>query len=176
MFKKIWQAIRSLFGRLRKRHTEEPNLTDTRSDNDNGNYPADGQPSVEEESGGRATESGIIAQETFSYPSRRLFLLTSKLKPYHNRNREIRAMRVEQFTDAYRFMLLLCGGATVSAGHKGGHLCYNAGLPGMGVLELVEKSSAVSRDTVAVLTFSTVVPGIGIKEIKFIRNKHSRKK
>ena len=78
-------------------------------------------------------------------------------------------MCVEKFTDANRFMLILCNEVTVSAEHKGGSC---AELPVMGVIEPVEKSSAVSRDTVAVLTFSTVVSGIGIKEIRFIRSKH----
>lgn len=153
MFRKIWQTIQSLLGWFRKRHPGKTVLTET--DND--------------------YSTCRVNQQPVSAPLRRLSLLTSGLKPYHNKSKETRVMCVEQFTDAYRFMLLLCGDSTVSLRQKGGYMCYNAELPGIGTLTLAEKHSTVNKAIVAALTFSTSVPGYGIKEIKFIRDKHLQK-
>lgn len=153
MFRKIWQTIQSLFGWFKKRHPEKTVLTET--GNDYGTCRADQQPAFA--------------------PLRRLSLLTTELKPYHNKNKETRVMCVEQFTDAYRFMLLLCGGSMISLRQKEGYMCYNAELPGIGTLTLAEKNSTVNKAIVAALTFDTTVPGYGIKEIRFIRDKHLQK-
>lgn len=145
MFRKIWQTVLSWF-RRRKKPERVSSATQT--------------PTVE------AVESPEADKEV-AHALRRILLLTSGLKPYRHSTPSVRRMEVDGFTDAYRFMLRLCGSSDFSMGWKGGHILYTATLSGnAGRLELSDKPCGVNRRVVAVLKLDT--PAIEVKEIRFI--------
>lgn len=102
---------------------------------------------------------------------RRITLLTSGLKPYRRRTPEVKRMKVESFTDAYRFLLMLCDKPDFFFHPKGGHLFYMVILPGnAGTLELTDKVRGADKSVVAILRLDIPACRSEVKEIRFIVN------
>lgn len=141
MFGKIRKAVGSLFRRQEKTGGQEE---------------TDGQEETRD-------ENKLIC--------RRIDLLTAGLKPYRRRTPQVKRMKVESFTDAYRFLLMLCDKPDFSFHRKGGHLFYVVILPGnAGTLELTDKVRGWDKTAVAILKLHIPACRSEVKEIRFIVN------
>ncbi|WP_418816081.1 hypothetical protein [Paraprevotella clara] len=142
MLRRIWRAILTLF-RGKRQGTTERDATPGR-------------------------------EETVSVPvppapvMRRLALLASELKPYGRRMPEVRKMKVDGFTDAYRFWIRLCGQYGFSCTCSAGSVRYVCVLPDQtAVFEFTCKPSAHGR-VLAVIRVNAPVHDGQVKEIRFI--------
>lgn len=119
----------------------------------------------------RRQEETKGGDEVTEFICRRIALLISPLKPYRRRTPEVKRMKVESFTDAYRFLLMLCGKPDFSFHRKGGHLFYMVILPGnAGTLELTDKVCGWDKSVVAILKLDILTCRSEVKEIRFIVN------
>lgn len=143
MWKKIWQAILSLF-RRRKGKQEEAYADD---------FPA--------------TEVCPSDNEAESIISRTI-LLTSTLRTHRKWQPGTKYMKVAGFAEAYLFFIRLCARPDMPLHRKGGHLYYTATLPyKCGSVELTDKSG-MNRKTVAVMRLD--IPALPeMREIRFVK-------
>lgn len=119
----------------------------------------------------RRQEETKEEDEATRHICRRIDLLTAGLKPYRRRTPAVKRMKVESFTDAYRFLLMLCGKPDFSFHRKGGHLFYMVILPGnAGTLELTDKVRGWDKSVVAILKLHLPACRSEVKEIRFIVN------
>lgn len=109
--------------------------------------------------------------EATTHICRRIALLTAGLKPYRRRTPEVKRIKVESFTDAYRFLLMLCDKPDFSFHRRRGHLLYVVILPGnAGTLELTDKVRGADKSVVAILRLDIPACRSEVKEIRFIVN------
>lgn len=161
MFRKIYEAVLSLFRRRKKAEKKEEEVASAATAE---NLPASEESLCAED----GTEAGVWDRE-ISLLRRRVTLLTSGLKPYRRRMPEVKCMKVDGFTDAYRFMLMLCGKPDFSLRRRGRHFLYVVILPGnAGTLELTDKVRGTDKRVAAVLRLNIPACRCEVKEIRFI--------
>lgn len=190
MLKTIWRAVRLFFVRFRIRHKNQhgdingadtPRNIDGEGDapvnSTRGEWPETATKGLNGNNAGVMEDRQDGKRQALSNAARNISLLTLELKPYHNRTSTVRFLYVERFGDAYRFMLKLCNGQTVTTVHRGGYTTYKVKLPdNAGTLELKAKGRWLDKKAVAILVFNTETPDITIKEIRFLKGRKSSNK
>lgn len=161
MFRKIYKAIQSWFRHREKAEKKEEEITLAATVE---NLQVSEESLCEDDS----AETDVWNKE-ISLLRRRITLLTSGLKPYRRRMPGVKCMKVDGFTDAYRFMLMLCGKPDFSLKRRGRHFLYVVILPGnAGTLELTDKIRGADKRVAAILRLNISAYNCEVKEIRFI--------
>lgn len=161
MFRKIYKVILSLFRRQKRteKKKEEIALAAT----------AESLPGSEESLCEDDSAEADVWNKEISLLPRRITLLTSGLKPYRRRMPGVKCMKVDGFTDAYHFMLMLCGKLDFLLKRRGRHFLYVVILPrNAGTLQLTDKIRGADKRVAAILRLNIPAYNCEVKEIRFI--------
>ncbi len=101
----------------------------------------------------------------------RIRLLVSPLKVYKRRTKEVRCVYVNDFCDAYRFLVRMCDTRLMTSVRRCSHTRYTVVLPAdAGRLELTDKCRHSDRRTVAELLVDVPALQDTVNKIIFMSN------